>query len=476
MPTTRIFRIALLPNLIFFAGALLAQTSNSKQTTPHPMSPQDRTQLHKALDAYDAGNAAQAEPLLRDLSKRYPANYEANEALGSLYAEGGDYAQALTFLKHAAELAPREALAQANLGAALLKLGQPNEAVVALKKATALDPKNVSALSNLGQSLMAMTPKPRPEEAATALASASKLAPQDADLKYNLAVALYQSGSAASAAKSAAVLATLPPDAMTDQVHALAADAEEHSGRFPEALAHFQKAAQMNPSDANLYALTVELLRHWTWPEAIKVANFGSERFPASSHFQVAAGIGYYANSEYKQAIRVFSHLLESDSNNASYADLLGRSCSLLAEGENAGCAEIYRFAERHPGNAVTTTYAAVAILHEPTEKHDLDKAAQLLHAATAADPTYAEAWFQMGVLDQAELHWKESVTDLKQSIALRPFSAEAHYRLSRAYAHLGQRDEAKAEIALHQTYSQQAKDSLNARMQEVMTFILKPS
>ena len=86
------------------------------------------------------------------------------------------------------------------------------------------------------------------------------------------------------------------------------------------------------------------------------------------------------------------------------------------------------------------------------------------------ADPAAA------GALEQVQLHWKESAADLEQSIALRPTFAEAHYRLSRAYAHLGRREDAQREIALHQTYSQQAKDSLNARMQEVMTFILKPS
>jgi len=474
MSAPRIFR-KVLPLLILFvlSGALSAQTSVSKSTPPNSMSAQDKARLHTALDAYDAGQAAQAEPILRELSKRYPANFEASEALGSLYAESGDVAQALPFLKHAAELAPRQALAHTNLGAALLKLGKTTEAIAELKKATTLDPKNSSAFSNLGQALMAAS---KPADAAGALASASALAPQDADLKYNLALALYESDSVASAAKAATVLTTLAPAAMTDQVHALAADAEERAGHFPEALTHYQTAAQMNPSDANLYALDVELLRHWTWPEAIKVANFAAERFPASTHFRVAAGIGYYANSEYKQAIRVFSQLLQTDPNNGTYADLLGRSCSLLAEGENAGCVEIYNFAERHPGNAVTTTYAAVAILHAPTEKHDLDKATALLHAAITADPKYAEAWFQMGALEQVQLHWKESAAALEQSIALRPTFAEAHYRLSRAYAHLGRREDAQREIALHQTYSQQAKDSLNARMQEVMTFILKPS
>ncbi|CAN5574874.1 hypothetical protein BH10ACI4_BH10ACI4_20740 [soil metagenome] len=474
MPLPRILRKARpLPFWFLFAGALMAQTSTAKHSPTPSMSQQDQTRLHTALDAYDAGQSAQAEPILRDLSKRYPSSYEANEALGSLYAESGDMEKALPILQHAAILAPRQALAHANLGAAMLKLGKTQEAIVELRKATTLDPKNGPALSNLGQALMTAS---KPAEAAAALTSALALAPQDSDLKYNLAFALYEAGTPASATKAAAILASIPPTAMTDQVHALAGDVEERAGHFSEALKHFQAAAQMNPSDANLYALDVELLRHWTWPEAIRVANFAAERFPASKHFQVAAGIGYYANSEYKKAIGVFSQLLQSDPNNGTYADLLGRSCSLLAEGENAGCAEIYRFAERHPGNAVTTTYAAVAILHEPTEKHDLDKAASLLSAAIAADPKYADAWFQMAVLEQTRLHWKESATDLEQAIALRPDFAEAHYRLSRAYAHMNRREDAQKEIALHQTYSQQSKDSLNARMQEVMTFILKPS
>lgn len=136
----------------------------------------------------------------------------------------------------------------------------------------------------------------------------------------------------------------------------------------------------------------------------------------------------------------------------------------------------MYEFAVRHPGNAITTTYAAVAILHEPKERQDLDRAAELLRMAIAADPKYAEAYFQMGVLEQARLQWKESAESLERSIALRPGSPEAHYRLSRAYTHMGRREEAKAQIALHETYSEQAKNSLDAKMQEVVRFLLKPS
>ena len=457
--------------LVSVTGTLAGQAPREAHPSAHRrMSAQDETALHQALDAYDQGKAKEAEPILRDLAKRYPASYEASEALGSIYAETGDPARALPFLEQASVLSPHEALAHANLGAAYLKLSRANDAVRELDKATALDPRNGLTQSNLGQALMSTR---QPQLAAKAFSVAAEIAPGDVETQYNWALALYESGSARAAAD---VLRKLPATGMTDQMHSLAGDAEEQAGSYKEALTHFQAAAQLNPSDANLYALTGELLRHWTWAEAIEVANFGAGRYPASTHFKLAAGIGYYGKGDYTEAVRVFAGLLRAEPDNAAVADLLGRSCSLLADGENTGCEGMYDFAQRHPGNAVMTTYAAVAILHAPREKQDLDKAAVLLRSAIAAKPDYAEAYFQMGVLEQTRLLWKESAADLERAVALRPKSPEAHYRLSRAYTHLGRREEAQAEIALNRTYSQEAKDNLDAKMQEVVTFLLKPS
>jgi uncharacterized protein HemY len=81
-----------------------------------------------------------------------------------------------------------------------------------------------------------------------------------------------------------------------------------------------------------------------------------------------------------------------------------------------------------------------------------------------------------MGVLAQQKSEWHESQVALERAIELRPDYAEAHYRLSRAYAHLGQREQAQREIALQQQFSQQQKDQLNSRLQEVVLFLLKPS
>ncbi len=480
------------------------------------MSAQDRRTLQTALDLYNAGQAAQAEPLLQALVRRYPTSFEANEALGGLYAEAGTPAKALPLLQQAAKSAPDDPIAQANLGATYLKLGRTVDAVQTLTRAADLDPENTVTASILGQALLLSG---QPAAAAKAFTQAIKYSPADPDLLYNAALALFESGSISEADLT---LNQIPPQARSDATHALAGDIDERLGRFQQAVAEFQTAAQLNPSEQNLYALTADLLRHWTWKQAAVVAQFGSSRYPESKHFQLAAGVAHYADNDYKAAVPIFAALLASDPDDLTAADLLGRSCNLLPEAEKSdgphnpgglseshqeatdpgapssrevkgwgpessntagvtGCSSIYSFALRHPGNAIIDTYAAVSLMrsaHTDSAKQqaDLAEARRLLQQAIAADPKNAEALYQIGVLDQTQLRWKESADVLERSVSLRPRSSEAHYRLSRAYAHLGQTEGARSEIALQQKLSQEEKNNLNARLAEVVTFVLKPS
>lgn len=441
------------------------------QTHPRAsVTPGDEATLHDAIDAYDRGDAARAEPLLRGLVQRYPRSYEAQEALGSLYAEAGELTQALPLLQQASRLAPKEALAHANLGAAYLKLNRVSEAVAELETAARLEPANAATQASLGQALML---RGQSAKAAQAFAAASSANPGDAGLRYNLALALFTSGATAEAAKA---LKSIAPSSATDQMESLAGDIDEKLGDYKQAVLDYQAAARLNPSDANLYVLTAELLRHWTWGEAIAIARYGEQRYPASLHFKLAEGIGLYADSQFPQAAAVFSSLLANEPDNVMYADLLGRSCSLVDEGVSADCEGLEAFATKHPGNGAAATYAAAALLHRPAGQQDFGQAEAFLRQALAADPKLADAYFEMGVLDQMRLQWKESAALLERAVALRPAYPEAHYRLSRAYAHMGQREDAQREIALQQKYRQQEKDSLTTRMQEVVKFVVKPS
>ncbi|GAC1416486.1 MAG: hypothetical protein NVSMB62_06180 [Acidobacteriaceae bacterium] len=434
------------------------------------MNAADQATLRDAIEAYDRGDATRAEPLLRGLVRRYPNSYETNEALGSLYVEAGDLAHALPLLEQARRLAPRQAIAHANLGAAYLKLNRTSEAITELEMAARLERGNASTQTSLGQALMLQGESAK---AAQAFGIASAANPEDWGLRYNLALALFSSGATQQAEKA---LRSIPASSATDQTESLAGDIHEKLGDFKQAVLDYQAAAKLNPSDANLYALTAELLRHWTWQEAIEIARFGEARYPTSLHFKVAEGIGLYANGQYPPAAAVFSSLLARDPDDGLYADLLGRSCSQVDEGVSADCEGLEAFAKKHPANAQAATYAAAALLHRAKGGEDTAQAEAFLRQALAADPKLADAYFEMGVLDQMRLQWKASAESLERAVALRPEYPEAHYRLSRAYAHMGQREDAQREIALQQKYSQQQKDSLNTRMQEVVKFVVKPS
>lgn len=444
--------------------ALTAQAYNPEQSIEQP----DQLILAKALNAYEDGRLQDAEPSLLLLAKKYPDNLELVELIGSAYAEQDRVDEALPYFQSSVRLAPRQAVTHANLGATFSKLGRHLEALRELQIAVALDPRSVANQSNLGHELILLH---EPRLAAKAFASASSLSPGDSDALYNWALSLYTAGAFAEATSA---LRSFPATVFSDQMHELAGDANEKSGDFKQALIHYEAAANLNPSDSNLYALTLELLRHWTWNTAEQVAAYGASLYPSSAHFKVAEGIAQYAKNDYVNAATTFAHLLSSYPDSVLYADLLGHSCSLLAEGTVSGCIELEAFAHRYPENAQAATYAATAILRRPVAEQDLLAAQTMLDQAIAANPQLAEAYYEQAVLDQQLLRWQKSVVDLEHAVRLRPSYAEAHYRLARAYAHTGESERSRKEMTLQQQYSAAEKERLDLQLKAVTTFVIE--
>ncbi len=451
--------------IILSASALLLALPLAAQTQ-HPLSAADRAALSRALDAQDQGHPEVAEPALRDLARRNPSSFEVLESLGVLYAEGNRFDSALPLLKKAATLQPGSAIAQANLGAALLKLNRNPEALHALERASALDPANTHTQSDLAQALM-LNHDPRAAAKAFARASAGKF--DDPDLIYNWALASFESGDAAQAAALMAKLADAPSSAPDQE---LLGDIAEQQHDYKNAVEHYKLAVQLDPSEPNLYVLGVELLRHWTFAEAIKIFEYGVSKYPQSRRMEVGLGIAHYSANDYARATPIFSRLLDADPDNAFYADMLGHMCALLPNG-SGDCGKLVAFAERHPKNAPAAAYAAASILHSPSGSENLKQVRSLLDQSLAADPRLPEASYLLGMLDQQEGKWAESIPPLQKAIALKPDFAKAHYRLGLAWSHTGKRELAQQEIALEQKYSKQETDDLNARFKKVTTFLI---
>ncbi len=449
--------------LSLFAGSCMAQG----RPTASRVSANDAEALSKALAACDRGEGAAARPELERLAGKYPGNFAANEALGIVYVDASDFLHAVPYLEHAAAAARTNVAAQANLGAAYLATGNNARAVETLRRAVGLDPKNASTLAGLGRALYR---DKLPSAAAEAFRKATALDPGNADDLYNEAVALYD---LRRDAEAVAALRHISEMARNDAIEALWGDAEERLGHSKEAVEHLQRAARLNPNEASVYALAIELLRHWSWEPAAEVTSFGVQQYPESKRLRLASGIAAFGSGKYVAAAATFGGLLALDPDNESYGSLLGKSCAAAGGAEAPECASLVAFAEAHPKNAQTDTSAAVSLLHGSSPEQHLDQAQRLLERAIATSPEQAEAYYQLGVLKQQRLQWKESAASLEKAIALRPSFAEAHYRLARAYSHTGEPELAKREIALQQRYSQQEKDETDARLKEVTIFLM---
>ncbi|WP_419806486.1 tetratricopeptide repeat protein [Terriglobus sp.] len=439
------------------------------------MSAAEAEQLRAALSSYDRGDLEHAKPILLEFARRYPANLQAETAAGMTLAESGDVQGSLPFLQRAHALAPRDADISVNLAVAYLKLEAPLKAVSLLQDAAQTAPGSAPVHLLLAQAELRAGRTAEATNAfqqTSALLHAQGVEPQ-ADLLHDWAVALLQSGRP----KEAATLLSARPDVANNaSLLSVLAEAEEKSGAFQLAVAHYKSAAELDGSEANLFAYGNELLQHWSFQPAIEIFRFGVEHYPASDRMEMALGIAYYGNNQYGAAVPVFKAELERRPDSAVAADLLGRSCSAISGAQQSGCDALRTFAQTHPQNAPASLYAAIAILHQPLDQQDTVLADTLLHNALRADAKLPEAWYQLGVLQQSRNEWQASADSLVQAVALRADFPEAHYRLARAYSRLGKRDQAEQQIALQQRYAVETKEAENKRMQEVMTFLTTPN
>jgi len=453
--------VGAVPGLLCIAVGIL-QAQSSRTTVDAAM----EIEFQAAMAAQDHGDLDKAESMLIALQRKHPGIFAVDESLGLLYVAREQFGPALPMLKAAVGENPASSVAHANLGADYLKLAKNAEAVYELQVATRLNPSEGQTLSNLGQALEATG---QPAEAAKAFGKAVALDPENQDLRYNWAATLLDAGDADQAAKA---LAPVRTQETMPQMQALLGEIAEKQGRFKDALEHLQSAATLDPSEPNVYFLGLEFLKHWTFEPAIQFFEYGVSHYPSSQRMLLGLGISRYAMNQLNSAAPIFAQLLDADPKNANYADLLGRSCTLMPDTIKE-CEKLERFAAENPKHAAIDTYAAASILARSDQTANLTLAAKLLDDAIRIDPNLAEAHFQKGFLLQCLEEWGESIAELQTSVALKPEFSKAHYRLALAYTHTGNREKAQEQIVLQKKYSAQEKDGLDARLRDVTIFLV---
>ncbi len=330
-----------------------------------------------------------------------------------------------------------------------------------LREAASRQPIDFAPNHQLGELLIATG---RPGEAIPFLERAAAKDPANYENAYDLACANARAGNYPKARDEATTLLEKKDD---PDLHHLLADVDEKLGDSLDAVRHYQRAAEIAPSESHLFDWGAELLLHHAPEPAIEVFSRGNRLFPSSSRMLLGLGAAYYAHGAYGEAVLHISRASDLQPNDSIPYQFLGK----IAEAQKAPSAglveKLHRFISLQPRSAEANYYYALGLwkLHKVSpEKGKAAEVESLLKTAIQIDPKCAAAELQLGVLYSDQGDYSKAIAHFQKALEMDTGLEEAHYRLAQAYRQSGEPGKAKEELRL---YDQVAKESAQQQEQE---------
>jgi tetratricopeptide (TPR) repeat protein len=425
--------------------------------------------FQSAVAHYNSRQYPEAARELELLLQRYPASFEVHELLGLVYsAEAKERLANLNFEK-AVQLKPESALARTNLAVNLARLGQKDRAEAEFKKAIQIEPDSFQANHDLGEFYAKAE---RVSAAIPYLKKAQMIDPSSYANGYDLALA-YEETHDLSLARGQ-IRALLARQDMAE-LHNLLGEIEERSGNFIPAANEFQRAAEMNPSESNIFDWGSELLIHRTLEPAAEVFSRGLKRYPDSPRLAVGLGLALYQRGGYDDAVKAFLRATDLTPADARAYYFLSRAYESSPNQAEAVTQRFRRYAELQPKNARALFYYAMA-LWKGKEKEvsgaGLEQIRGMLQRALGFDSSLTDAHLQLGNLYSRERKYAEAIPEYERALKLDPNLPDAHYRLGQAYSHLGDTDRAQREFQIHQQLYQRQLAEDDKRQEEILQFV----
>ena len=391
-----------------------------------------------------------------------------------------------------------EALARATVSLSTEAAGDSKAASAAiessLRDTLAHDPENLDANRQLGKLLV---DSGKAAEGVPYLERASQLNPSDDDNSYELAVAYADAGNPDRARTQARSLLLRRQEAQKDRadLHHLLGGVEEKLGNPLEAVREYQRAAELDPSEPDLFDWGTELLTHRALEPATAVFAKGNRLFPKSVRMLVALGVTWYARGSCDQATQYLVSASDLDPGNATPYLFLGKMQTVETALPETSVDRLGRFAQLQPDNALANYYYAVGLWkqagNQPAGAADSDKersarVESLLLKAVHLDPKLGAAYLQLGILYSQRADFARAISAYQNAIEASPKEVspqldfrtdetleEAHYRLAQAYQRTGDKVRAREQLQLHDELAKKTKEDRERGRREIQEFVI---
>lgn len=448
--------------------SLLSMLVLKVRATQSPSARNGPGALGYAQEAYDRGDPEKAISVLTDYLREHPDNFDASELMGLCLVAEKRFGDAKQFLATAVRENPDFALARANLATDLAELNEADGAETQFKKALALDPGGAELNHNFGEFYAA---RGRMNEAVPLLEKAQQLHPTYNN-GYDLALVEMNVGELDAAEREVKVLLL---QQKTAELHSLLGSILEKKRDYLAAADEMQLAAEMDPSEENLFNWGAELLRHQTLGPAVQIFQTGSKKFPSSWRLEAGLGVSQYLLGNKSAAVTAFCAAIDLDPKDRRPYFFLSKVHGISKEQTEAVSRRFERYVNESPRDARARFYYAMNLWDssdsEPATAANMQKIKMLLQAAIALDPKYADAHLQLGILYSQESNDKEALTEFESAVSLDPSLNVARYHLAHTLIQLGRRDEGEKELAKWKNMdAEEGKES--ERRQEIMQFL----
>jgi tetratricopeptide (TPR) repeat protein len=309
----------------------------------------------------------------------------------------------------------------------------------------------------------------QPQQAIPYLERASKLKTEDSDVSYALALAYERSGDTLHADHTVRTLLAHEDRA---ELHALLGDIAEREGHPLEAVQEYQRAAEMQPSEANLFSWGAELLLHRAPEPAAEVLTKGHRLFPNSVRMLVGLAVTSYARGSYEQASEQLLHACDLNPADPSPYLFLGKIQQAEKVEPPGWTKRLQRFVNLQPENPLAYYYYAVGLAKESNDRENLALVESLLQKAIRLDSHFGDAYLQLGILYSERKDFPKAISAYQKAIETTPLPDEAHYRLAEAYRQTGETQKARQEIETYNQISQEKAKEADRDRHEIQQFV----
>jgi tetratricopeptide (TPR) repeat protein len=292
------------------------------------------------------------------------------------------------------------------------------------------------------------------------LQRAFEIDPKNEDNAYDLALAYLEQGQVE---KSRAIVSSFLAINNKAEFHNLLGELEAKEGHIEAAAEQYRAAAQMDPSEKNLFDLGSHLLQYRGFEAAQSVFTYAVGRYPKSAELNVGLGIADYSLGKYADAIDQLCHAVDLNPADTRALQFLGKMYDVAPEKEREVTTRLAAFAREYPNNAAANYYYALSLRRRNDGQLTSDgerEAQDLLERAVKLDPGFADAHFQLGLLYDDKGQDAKAIREYQSAIELNPQPSKFHYRLARVYQRSGNSQLAAAEYRKFQELKTSEEDS----------------